>query len=79
MTVAAAWPSGTERWLLRKQYATRVRLQLQVACFDTYAGGWRLEERELTSQTPSSLRSYSVRWVVNLQLIYLFIYLAVLW
>ena len=41
--------------------ATRVRLRLQAACFDTYASGWRLEERELTSQSPSSLRSYSVR------------------
>ena len=23
---------------------TRVQLQLQVACFDAYEGGWRLEE-----------------------------------
>ena len=38
--------------------ATRVRLSLQAACFNTYAGGWRLEERELTSQSPSSFRSY---------------------
>ena len=38
--------------------ATRVRLLLQAACFDTYAGSWRLEERGLTSQSPSSLRSY---------------------
>ena len=38
--------------------ATQVRLRLQAACFDTYAGSWRLEERELTSQSPSSLRSY---------------------
>ena len=38
--------------------ATRVRLRLQAACFNTYAGSWRLEERELTSQSPSSLRSY---------------------
>ena len=38
--------------------ATRVRLQLQAACFDIYVGGWRLEERELTSQLPPSIRSY---------------------
>ena len=38
--------------------ATRVRLRLQAAYFDTYAGSWRLEERELTSQPPSSLRCY---------------------
>ena len=38
--------------------ATRVRLRLQAACFDIYAGGWRFEERELTSQSPSPLRSY---------------------
>ena len=37
--------------------ATRVRLRLQAACFDTYASGWRLEERELTSQSPTSFRS----------------------
>ena len=51
--------------------ATRVRLRLQAACFDTYAGGWRLEEHEFTSQSPSSLRFYSLRWVVNPQLNYL--------
>ena len=55
--------------------ATRVRLRLQAACFDIYAGGWRLEERELTSQSLSPLRSYLVRRVVNPQLIY-FIYLS---
>ena len=34
--------------------ATRVQLRLQAASFDTYwyAGGWRLEERELTSSNP---------------------------
>ena len=37
--------------------AARVRLRLQAACFDTYAGGWRLEERELASQSPSPHRS----------------------
>ena len=41
--------------------ATRVRLRLQAACFDTYAGNWRLEERELTSQSHSPLPSYQVR------------------
>ena len=38
--------------------ATRVRLRLQVACFDTYAGDWRLEEYKLTFQSHSPLRSY---------------------
>ena len=41
--------------------ATRVRIRLQATCFDTYAGSWRLEKRELTFQSPSSLRSYYVR------------------
>ena len=31
---------------------TRVRLRLQAASFDTYADGWRLEERKLTSRHP---------------------------
>ena len=38
--------------------ATQAQLLLQATCFDTYAGSWRLEERKLTSQSPSSLRSY---------------------
>ena len=54
----AAWPSGTERWLLRKQYCDPSSITAAGRLLDTYAGGWRLEERELTSQSPSPLRSY---------------------
>ena len=45
--------------------ATRIRLQLQAACFDAYVGGWKYEERELTSQSTSPLRSNEVVWVVK--------------
>ena len=36
---------------------TRVQLQLQTAWFEAYVGGWRLEDRMLLSQLPTSLRS----------------------